>query len=607
VDPLREVATLSYGGSMSADDPAKSSAGSTAYVPSQVGPYQLCGRLGEGGMGVVHLGVDGAGREVAVKMLRAHVAHDPEARTRLAREVATLRRVRHPLVADVVDADVNGEQPYVVTRFVPGPALDVVVRDKGPLPAGPLLRLGRGLSGALGAIHAVSVVHRDLKPANVLMLHGDPVLIDFGIAHMADDIRITSTGLVMGTPGYLSPEVISGEPVTEATDWWGWAATLAFAATGRPPFGRGPMDVVIDRVRRGACDLADADERLLPLLLAALSVDPSRRPGAREILLALDRYAVGEAATVTLPPAIAPASAPIMSAPVFPPASPPSGTTQRLLLDPTRRVPQRVGPPSSPAPVHPVPVHPVPVHPVPMQPVPTQPQPIQPQQVQWVPAPQVPAQPVPMSQVPAVIGPPPPQHGPSLGRRPGVVLGLLVVLVGGAVAYPVVAAAVALLGLVLVRTVDRNRTVRQWRRAARGPRRSDGVLAVVGAPWHLVRSTVVTAFVLVLPALLGLAAVSAAATLAPSSRGAGYGSPASLMAGALVGLVTVWWGPGGGPTRRGTRTALRAMVPARAQVAVVLVLMVTGAVLFVTGWQSGGAAQWFSLAPHPPVSAHILH
>lgn len=267
----------------------------------QLGPYRLRGRIGEGGMGVVHLGLDPAGRAVAVKVLRAHVAHDPDARARLAREVSSLRRVRHPLVAEVLDADVDGMRPYVVTRFVPGPGLDTVVRDRGPLGAEQLLRLGRGLSSALRAIHAVGVVHRDLKPANVLMLDGDPVVIDFGIAHVADDVRLTSVGLVMGTPGYLSPEVIDGEPVTQATDWWGWAATIAYAASGRPPFGRGPVDVIIDRVRRSESDLDGVDVRLRPLLHAALNVDPARRPVDAQVLDALDRYAAGAHATVPVP------------------------------------------------------------------------------------------------------------------------------------------------------------------------------------------------------------------------------------------------------------------------------------------------------------------
>ena len=267
----------------------------------RLGPYRLVQQLGEGGMGVVHLAVDPSGRAVAIKVLRAHIAHDDDARARLAREVQTLARVRDPRVAAVLDADTDGPRPYIVTRYVPGPPLDRVVADTGPLRGEALLRLGRGLSDALTAIHRAGVVHRDLKPANVLLLDGDPVVIDFGIAHVADDIRLTMTGLVMGTPGYLSPEVVEGAPVTTATDWWGWAATLAFAASGQPPFGRGPMDVVLDRVRRGQADLTGVDPRLAPLLTAALSPDSAGRPHAREVVEALDRYAAGAPATVVVP------------------------------------------------------------------------------------------------------------------------------------------------------------------------------------------------------------------------------------------------------------------------------------------------------------------
>src|SRR6476660_6688986 len=242
---------------------------------SQVGPYRLIQQLGEGGMGVVHLALDPSGRAVALKLLRPHVAHDRDARTRLAREVQVLRRIDDHRVAAVIDADLDGERPYLVTRYVPGPALDDVVKESGPMRGDDLLRLGRGLADALHAIHEADVIHRDLKPGNVLMLDDEPVLIDFGIAHVADDVRITMTGLVMGTPGYLSPEVVEGAPVTEATDWWGWAATLAFAASGAPPFGRGPMDVVLSRVSRGEADLSRVDPRLAPLLYAALSPDPA--------------------------------------------------------------------------------------------------------------------------------------------------------------------------------------------------------------------------------------------------------------------------------------------------------------------------------------------
>jgi serine/threonine protein kinase len=260
---------------------------SSTRESGRVGQYRLLQRLGEGGMGVVHLGLDPDGKAVAIKVLRPHIASDPDARIRLAREVATLRRVRHPQVAAVIDADVDGEVPYVVTTFVPGKPLDIHIRDHGPLPRGHVARIGAVLADALRTIHAAGVVHRDVKPANVMLLDGDPILIDFGIAHVADESRITHTGLVMGTPGYLSPEIIGGEPVTAATDWWGWGATLAFAATGRPPFGTGPIEVVLERVRRGQSDIAGVDAGLRATLTAALSVDPMHRPSPERLVAGL--------------------------------------------------------------------------------------------------------------------------------------------------------------------------------------------------------------------------------------------------------------------------------------------------------------------------------
>ncbi len=266
-----------------------------APLPEQatLGPYRLVQRLGEGGMGVVHLALDPHGRAVALKVLRPHVAHDPDARERLGREVATLSRIESPRVAPVIDADIDGERPYIVTRYVPGPPLDEVVGTQGPMDPERLHRLGSGLAEAIRVIHAAGVIHRDLKPGNVLMLDGDPVLIDFGIAHAVGDTRLTLTGLVMGTPGYLAPEVIEGEEVSPATDWWGWAATLAFAASGAPPFGRGAMEAVLARVTRGEPDLDAVDPRIAPLLYAALSPRPVERPHHGEVVAALARFADG--------------------------------------------------------------------------------------------------------------------------------------------------------------------------------------------------------------------------------------------------------------------------------------------------------------------------
>ena len=164
----------------------------------RIGPYRIVQRLGEGGMGIVYLALDRSGRAVALKELRPHIAADTGSRVRLAREVETLRRVRSPHVAPIIDADVVGERPYVVTKYVPGHTLDDLVAEHGPLPPAGVHQLAAGLAEALHAIHQVDVVHRDLKPTNILLVDGEPVLIDFGIAHVAGDSRLTATGLVMG-------------------------------------------------------------------------------------------------------------------------------------------------------------------------------------------------------------------------------------------------------------------------------------------------------------------------------------------------------------------------------------------------------------------------
>ena len=253
------------------------------HTPDRLGPYRLLDRIGEGGMGVVYLARDPEQRSVAVKILRPAVAGDPNARRRLAREVETMRRVRSPFVAEVLDTDVTSETPYIVTRYVPGRTLDEVVTQEGPLSGSRLIRMAAGLADALAAIHAAGVVHRDLKPGNVMLMNGDPVVIDFGIAQALDSTRLTMTGMFMGTPGYLSPEVIEGQSSTSFSDVHAWGATVAFAATGRAPFGTGSYETIFYRIVNGKPDLSGVPAPMAELVAAALRRDPAQRPAAIQL------------------------------------------------------------------------------------------------------------------------------------------------------------------------------------------------------------------------------------------------------------------------------------------------------------------------------------
>ena len=259
-----------------------------------VGGYALRARLGEGGMGVVHLGQKPGERPVAIKVLRPHIVGDEEARHRLAREVSSLTRVRSRRIAEIVDADPWGEIPYVATRYVPGLSLHDHVQEEGALEGDDLLWFADCLAEALEAVHDVGVLHRDIKPSNVIMEGRTPILIDFGLARVADDSRITMTGWLLGTPGYLAPEILHGDDASAASDVHAWAATVAYAGTGRAPFGRGPSVAIMDRVRRGEHDLSGLDPVLLPLVEEALAPVAADRPSLDEVRDWLEELAGGE-------------------------------------------------------------------------------------------------------------------------------------------------------------------------------------------------------------------------------------------------------------------------------------------------------------------------
>ncbi len=259
-------------------------------LPERIGHYAIRRRIGQGGMGVVYQAEDPRTNQfVAVKVLKPEVAGDNIARARLAREVETMRRVQSPNVAAVIDADTRAELPWVVTEYIPGPTLDATVTDHGPLRGRALTRFVTGLARAIKDIHEVEVIHRDLKPGNVIISNGEPIVIDFGIAHAVDGAKLTQTGTFVGTPSYLSPEVIEGTDLGSATDVHAWGGTVAFASTGRPPYGAGSFEVIFFRILNGEIDMDGMHESLRPLVNRAVSRDMASRPTAAELVTETSR------------------------------------------------------------------------------------------------------------------------------------------------------------------------------------------------------------------------------------------------------------------------------------------------------------------------------
>ncbi|KRF40172.1 serine/threonine-protein kinase [Terrabacter sp. Soil810] len=577
----------------------------------RIGPYRLIEEIGEGGMGVVHLALDPRGRAVAIKVLRAHVAHDADARQRLSREVETLSRIRDARVASVIDADVMAPRPYIVTRYVPGPALDEVVEEHGPLAPADLLRLARGIAEAIRAIHACGVVHRDIKPGNVLIEDGDPVLIDFGIAHLQDDVRHTVGGLVMGTPGYLSPELVEGAAITDATDWWGWAATITYAASGRPPFGRARMDAVLTRVRAGDVDLEGVDPRLVPLLRASLSPDPRLRPHADQVIAALELYAAGRAATVPTPSgnpwddgrAATPGDTQVVqngSTAVMPPVTP---ATAHPADTPVRWAPPPTGAPA-PAPDPAAYDHGWDDEPASdhewggaqdydalhghggedVE---------QAQQGYW-----------PEDEWDEEAEPAPREGDPRIGlpMRTGLLAAVGIAWIGALMAWPGIALLVLVVLSALARATDRSVTALVLRRYDFGRRRSDVPFAVVSSPWHLVVGIIATGVGLLLPVAVALAGIFAAALLLAGTQGSdlGPGAPITLAVGGVLGLLMLWWGPGGASLRRGSRSIARRLVPAGLAAQIVSgLLAVFGVVAALVALQHGTSLTWDPFTANP--------
>ncbi|GAA2777246.1 serine/threonine-protein kinase [Kitasatospora sp. CM 4170] len=252
--------------------------------PREVGGYRLFARLGAGGMGRVYLSYTPGGRPVALKVVRPEFAEDGEFRRRFAQEVTNAQRIHGLYTAQVIDSGVDAEAPWLVTAYVPGPSLQQVVRENGPLPVRTVLLLMGGIAEALQAIHSVEVVHRDLKPANVLVAGDGPRVIDFGIARAADATALTGTGYRIGSPAFMSPEQAQGRPVTPATDVFALGALAAYVAGGTAPFGDGPDTAVLYRVVHEQPELEGVPADLRELVLRCLAKSPEDRPKPAEII-----------------------------------------------------------------------------------------------------------------------------------------------------------------------------------------------------------------------------------------------------------------------------------------------------------------------------------
>ncbi|GAA4225389.1 hypothetical protein GCM10022254_07220 [Actinomadura meridiana] len=300
--------------------------------------YRVLARIGSGGMGVVYLGRSAAGRAVAIKMVHPEFAADDEFRDRFAREAAVARTVGGGFTAAVIDADPRADVPWLVTEFLPSMSVRDAVASSGPLPLDAVWELAAGVAEALVSIHGAGVVHRDLNPANVLLTADGPRVIDFGIARAVEAASVSRSGARTGSAGFMSPEQAAGETLGASSDIFSFGSTLAFAATGREPFGDGSWDLKLHRVQSDAPHLDGIDGDLRELIESCVDRDPANRPTAEDLA---ERLAGSRAEGATLPPAIAAEIARRRTAAENPP-------TPRPLIEPPAPVPPPVPSPVPP-------------------------------------------------------------------------------------------------------------------------------------------------------------------------------------------------------------------------------------------------------------------
>ncbi len=269
--------------------------------PATIGSFAIQARLGRGAMGAVYLARSPGGRLVAVKVVRDELAGDDGFRARFAREIESARKVSGAFTAAVVDADPDADRPWLATEYLPGPTLQKAIDASGPLMPGGVRSLAGGLAEALSAIHRSGLVHRDLKPSNIVLTDNGPRVIDFGIARALEDASLTATGVVIGTPGYLSPEQITGTTIGPPSDMFALGAVLVFAASGRGPFATGNPASLLHRIVHEQPQIPPLPDPLQDLVRRCLARDPAHRPTPAEVLRSVGSPA--NTAIITPPPA----------------------------------------------------------------------------------------------------------------------------------------------------------------------------------------------------------------------------------------------------------------------------------------------------------------
>ncbi|MFI6596392.1 serine/threonine-protein kinase [Nonomuraea sp. NPDC050536] len=313
--------------------------------PSQLGSFRLTGRVGEGGQGIVYLGVNEQGERAAIKLLHVKFSGDTIARSRFARELKAAQRVASFCTARVMEADLDGNTPYIASEYIDGRVLRDVVEGDGPMHGTALDRLAIGTATALTAIHHASIVHRDFKPDNVLIAADGPRVVDFGIARIIDSTG-TITSRAIGTPAYMAPEQIAGDDVGPYTDVFAWGATIAFAATGKTAFEGNSIAVVLNRILNHEVDVEVMPEPLRGVVRAALAKSPAERPSADQILLRL----LGQPETAGASTAVMNRAAQLAGDDTMPiPKLPTAVTEQKPVAETAQAPPLRVAPPPPPA------------------------------------------------------------------------------------------------------------------------------------------------------------------------------------------------------------------------------------------------------------------